>query len=400
MSVPDLLRFAARAVLGHRLRSGLSLLGMAVGVGAVVVLTALGEGARGYVAGQFASIGSNLLIVVPGKTETTGGFPGVGGAPNDLTLDDFEALLRRLRAIERGAPMTTGTGTVAHGERSRQTAVIGTTAEFLEVRKLALGRGQFLPRLELDRGAAVAVLGETTARELFPGENPVGRIVRVDGWRMRVVGVLAPRGTQMGLDIDDIVIVPVATGMRLLNRASLFRIVLEVRAYADLDATGRRVVEILKERHGEEDVTVLTQDSVVSTLGEILGTLTLVLVAIASISLSVAGIGIMNVMLVSVSERTNEVGLLKALGVARRQIVAVFLTEAALLSVAGGLLGVATGWIGVRVVVGLYPDLPAAPPLWAVASAVATALGMGIVFGVLPARRAARLDPVSALQRR
>jgi putative ABC transport system permease protein len=246
----------------------------------------------------------------------------------------------------------------------------------------------------------VAVLGETTARELFPGENPLGRIVRVDGWRMRVVGVLAPRGTQMGLDIDDIVIVPVATGMRLLNRASLFRIVLEVRAYADLDATGRRVVEILKERHGEEDVTVLTQDSVVSTLGEILGTLTLVLVAIASISLSVAGIGIMNVMLVSVSERTNEVGLLKALGVARRQIVAVFLTEAALLSVAGGLLGVATGWIGVRVVVGLYPDLPAAPPLWAVASAVATALGMGIVFGVLPARRAARLDPVAALQRR
>jgi putative ABC transport system permease protein len=282
--------------------------------------------------------------------------------------------------------MTTGTGTVAHGERSRQTAVIGTTAEFLEVRKLALGRGQFLPRLELDRGAAVAVLGETTARELFPGENPLGRIVRVDGWRMRVVGVLAPRGTQMGLDIDDIVIVPVATGMRLLNRASLFRIVLEVRAYADLDAT--------------EDVTVLTQDSVVSTLGEILGTLTLVLVAIASISLSVAGIGIMNVMLVSVSERTNEVGLLKALGVARGQIVAVFLTEAALLSVAGGLLGVATGWIGVRVVVGLYPDLPAAPPLWAVASAVATALGMGIVFGVLPARRAARLDPVAALQRR
>jgi putative ABC transport system permease protein len=400
MSVADLAGFAWRALLGHRLRSGLSLIGMAVGVAAVILLTALGQGARGYVAGQFASLGSNILVVVPGKTETTGAFPGMGRAANDLTLDDFEAVSHRLRSIERGAPIATATGTVSHEERRRQMAVLGTTSDFLEVRKLHMGLGRFLPTIELSRGASVAVLGDKAARELLPGKNPLGQIVRVDEWRMRVIGVLAPRGTQMGLDVDDIIIIPVATAMRLFNRSSLFRMILEVSSYADLDPTARSVLDILKERHGEEDVTVITQDSVVSTLGQILGTLTLVLAAIASISLSVAGIGIMNVMLVSVSERTSEVGLLKALGVARRQIVSAFLTEAVLLSVAGALVGLATGWLGIRVVVGLYPDFPASPPLWAVGAAIGVALAVGVLFGVLPARRAAELDPIAALSRR
>jgi putative ABC transport system permease protein len=396
----DLARFAWGAVVGHGLRSGLSLLGMGVGVAAVILLTALGEGARAYVAGQFASLGSNLLIVVPGKTETTGGLPGLGRPPNDLTLDDFEAVVRRLRQVERAAPISTATGAVSHGERRRQMAVIGTTSDFLEVRKLQIGRGLFLPPLEIGRGASVAVLGDRTARELFPGVDPVGQIVRVDEWRMRVIGVLAPRGTQMGLDVDDLIVIPVATAMRLFNRSSLFRMILEVRSYAGLEATAASVVQILKDRHGEEDVTVISQDSVVATLGSILRTLTLVLAAIASISLSVAGIGIMNVMLVSVSERTSEVGLLKALGVGRGQIVAAFLTEAVLLSVAGGLVGLGAGYLGVRVVVALYPDFPASPPLWAVGAAVLVALTVGVVFGVLPARRAARLDPIAALSRR
>jgi putative ABC transport system permease protein len=400
LSLPDLLRFAWRALSGHRLRSGLSLLGMGVGVGAVVLLTSLGEGARGYVSNEFANIGSNLLIVVPGKSETTGAIPGLGGAPNDLTLDDFEVLIKSLRQVSRGAPLATATGTVSTGERSRQVAVIGTTAEFLEVRKLALARGRSLPPGELHRGTSVAILGEKAARELFPGENPLGQVVRIDEWRMRVIGVLAGRGTQLGLNVDDIVVVPVATAMAIFNRASLFRILLEVRASSDLDATAERVRAILSERHGAEDVTLLTQDAVVSTLNHILDTLTLVLVAIASISLSVAGIGIMNVMLVSVSERTGEVGLLKALGVSRRQIVASFLTEAAILSVAGGLVGVAAGFVGVGTVVGVYPQLPAHPPAWAVAAALAVALVVGILFGVLPARRAARLDPIVALARR
>ena len=400
MSANDLLRFAIKALLGHRLRSGLSLLGMGVGVAAVILLTALGEGARMYVSNQFANIGSNLLIIVPGKTETTGALPGMGGVPNDLTLDDVEAIGRRLRQVRRMAPVAMATANVRRGELSRQVAIVGTTSDFLEVHNLSLGRGQFLPVGDLHRGAPLAVIGEKVAEELFPGQNPLGQVVRIDEWRMRVIGVLAPRGTQIGVDIDDIVLVPVATAMRIFNRSSLFRVLMEVRAFADLDATSNDVTALLAERHGEEDVTILSQDLVVSTLEDTLGTLTLVLAAIASISLSVAGIGIMNVMLVSVSERTGEVGLLKALGVSRQQIVAAFLAEATLLSLTGGLLGVAFGWTGVLVVVGIYPELPTHPPSWAVGAALGVAMGVGMIFGVLPARRAARLDPISALARR
>lgn len=396
----DLLRFALGALAGHRLRSGLSFMGMAVGVAAVVMLTALGEGARRYVTSQFESLGTNLLIVIPGKTETTGAFPGIGGAPNDLTLDDFRAILRRLTVLQRAAPIAMATGTVSHFERRRQVAVVGSTAEFLAIRKLEMGRGEFLPPGEIERGAPVAVVGRKVARELFPGQDPLGQVLRIDEWRMRVIGILGARGTQLGLDVDDVVVIPVATAMRIFNRRSLFRILLEVRSAGELEPTCHRVVDLLAERHGEEDVTCLIQDAVVSTFTQILRTLTLVLAAIASISLSVAGIGIMNVMLVSVSERTREVGLLKALGVSRRQILAVFVTEAALLSTVGALVGVVGGWLVIGVVVGIYPELPASPPLWAVGAALAVALLVGVTFGVLPARRAARMDPILALARR
>lgn len=400
MSFPDLLRYAIRALVGRRFRAALSLLGMAIGVAAVVVLTALGQGALTYVSDQFGNIGTNLLIVVPGKTETTGGFPGVGGTPNDLTLDDFEVLVRSMREVQRAAPIAMATAAVSHGELSRQVAVIGTTDQFLAVRNLALGRGRFLPEGEIDRGTAVAVIGEKVARELFPAQDPLGAVIRIDDARMRVIGLLAPKGVQLGLDLDDLVVIPVASAMRLFNRSSLFRIVLDLRANADLGLACDRVTQIITERHDEEDVTCIRQDAVVETFSSILETLTLVLVAIASISLSVAGIGIMNVMLVSVSERTPEVGLLKAVGVAPRQIIAVFVTEAALLSTAGGLVGLAVGWLVVQLLVGIYPDLPASPPAWAVAAALAVSTIVGMTFGVLPARRAARLDPITALARR
>ena len=248
MSASDLLRFAIKALLGHRLRSGLSLLGMGVGVAAVILLTALGEGARMYVSNQFANIGSNLLIIVPGKTETTGALPGMGGVPNDLTLDDVETIGRRLRQVRRMAPVAMATANVRRGELSRQVAIVGTTSDFLEVRNLSLGRGQFLPVGDLHRGAPLAVIGEKVAEELFPGQNPLGQVVRIDEWRMRVIGVLAPRGTQIGVDIDDIVLVPVATAMRIFNRSSLFRVLMEVRAFADLDATSNDVTALLAER--------------------------------------------------------------------------------------------------------------------------------------------------------
>jgi putative ABC transport system permease protein len=375
----------------------MSLLGVAIGVAAVVTLTALGEGARRYVVGQFASVGTNLVIVVPGRTETTGGMPGIGGVPNDLTLDDARAVLRAVPEIDKAAPLVLGTETVAFRERRRQIAVFGSTHEALEVRRLAVASGRFLPVLDWDRGSPVAVLGHTTARELFPGQDPVGEVVRVGDWRMRVIGVLASRGQQLGLDMDDVVVVPVATAMKMLDRRSLFRLVLQVDTHADLDRAKERVVRLIAERHGEEDVTAITQDAVVGALSSILGALTLALAGIASISLAVAGVGIMNVMLVSVSERTREIGLLKALGAGRRQILAAFLAEAVLISSVGGVLGLAAGWLAVRALVALYPALPATPPPWAVAAAFSLSVVVGGIFGVLPARRATRLDPVAAL---
>jgi putative ABC transport system permease protein len=249
----------------------------------------------------------------------------------------------------------------------------------------------------MQRGGQAIVLGATLARELFPGQTSLGRVVRVGDWRMRVIGVLARRGTHLGMDMDDVAVIPVATGMQMFNRTSLFRIVVRIHAHAELDAACDRAVAVLTERHDEEDVTCITQDSVVASLSSILTALTLALGAIAAISLTVAGIGIMNLMLVSVSERTSEVGLLKAVGAGNGQILAVFLAEAVLLAGAGGLLGLGLGWTAVRIVVALYPSLPASPPLWALSAALALSVGVGALFGVLPARRAARLDPVVAL---
>jgi putative ABC transport system permease protein len=400
VSLRDLLDFAGRALRGHRLRTGLSLLGVAIGVAAVIALTALGEGARRYVVGQFATVGTNLLIVLPGKTETTGGMPGLGGVAHDLTVADAEAVVRAVPEIEEGSPIAMGTETVSHEERRRQVAVIGATHEMLSIRRLSLTSGEFLPVTEWDRGSPVAVLGRTTARELFPGRDPLGGVVRVGEWRMRVVGVLAPRGQQLGVDMDDVAIVPVATAMKMFNRPSLFRLLLQVRVHADLDAARSRVIAVLAERHGEEDVTVITQDAILGALTSILHALTLALAGIATVSLAVAGVGIMNVMLVSVSERSREIGLLKALGAGRGQILSAFLAEAVLISTAGGLLGLAVGWGAVRVLVAVYPALPATPPWWAVAAALTLSVAVGGIFGVLPARRATRLDPVAALSGR
>ena len=386
--------------MAHRLRSALSLVGMSIGVAAVVILTGLGEGARTYVMEQFASLGSHLLIVVPGKVETVGALPGIGGSPKDLTLEDADALRKALPEVRRIAPIAMATETVSALERRRQVAVVGATPEFLEVRKLAISRGEFLPPGELRRGSAVAVLGANTAAELFPGQEPLGQIVRIGGMRVRVIGVLEPRGVQMGMNLDEIAVIPVATAMRLFNRSTLFRILIEGGSHTDLDALSDRVLGVLTERHGDEDVTCLTQEAMLASFSKILTALTLVVGAIGAISLAVAGIGIMNVMLVSVSERTSEVGLLRALGVYRDQIVAVFLIEAALLSSLGGLVGVGLGFLGVEALGWIFPAFPAAAPMWAVMAAMSTALLVGLVFGVLPARRASRLDPVTALNGR
>lgn len=400
MSLRDLIGFAGSALWGHRLRTVLSLTGMSIGVAAVILLTSLGEGARLFVTQQFSTLGSNLIIVIPGRNETTGSFPGVMGVPNDLTLQDAEAIQRAVPEVLRFAPGVTGTESIAYGERRRQVAVLGTTHEIMPVQGFGVSQGEFLPEGDLERGSSVAVLGRKTARELFREENAVGRTIRIGDRRVRVIGVLAEHGMQVGIDLNDIVFIPVATAMQIFNRSSLFRIIFQTHAHADIARAGEKIEAVLLERHGELDFSLLTQDAVVSTLGTILTVLTLALVAIAAVSLSVAGIGIMNVMLVSVSERTAEIGLLRALGVGRRQILGVFLAEAALLSTTGGAVGVLIGMSAGWLMRTLYPAFPVTTPIWAIVAAITVALGFGLVFGTLPARKATRLEPVEALARR
>jgi len=396
MKTAELVAFAIGALRGHRLRTALSIAGVAVGIAAVVALTALGEGARQYVVQEFSSLGTNLLIVIPGKVETTGMMP-FGGTTNDLTLEDYRAVATRIPLVVEAAPLATGTEVIRAEGRSRSVAVFGTTAELARIRRLVVGSGRFLTPGDPDRGGSEVVLGLKVAHELFGAVSPLGKVVRIGEWRYRVVGVLAPRGRSLGFDFDDIVFIPVRTSMRMFNRSSLFRILVGVRSDRDLAPAKKAVVELLAERHRVEDVTVITQDAVVATFNSVFNVLTLALVAIASVSLTVAGVGIMNVMLVAVAERRREIGLLKALGATTRQVLAVFIAEASVLSSLGGAVGLAVGWLSIRAFVQVYPTFPASPPTWAVVASLAVSLGVGVIFGVVPARRAAKLDPVQAL---
>ncbi len=396
MAPSELIGFAIGALRGHRLRTGLSVAGVAVGIAAVVALTALGEGARLYVVQEFTSLGSNLLIILPGKVETTGMMP-FGGVVHDLTIEDYRAVASRISGVVRAAPLATGEEKLRYGGKSRSVPVIGTTAELLEVRRLRIGSGQYLSAGDPDQGGSEMVLGIKVARELFGAENPLGQVVRLGEWRFRVIGVLEPRGRSLGFDFDDLVMVPARTAMRIFNRSSLFRILVEVGSEGELETTKTAVLNLLAERHRAEDVTVITQDAVVTTLNSILGVLTLALAAIASVSLTVAGVGIMNVMLVAVSERRHEIGLLKALGASTTQIIAVFIAEASVLSTLGGLTGLAVGGAAVQAFVRVYPTFPASTPTWAVVASLVTSVVVGVFFGVVPARRAAGLDPVQAL---
>jgi len=397
----DLARFSAGALRGHRLRTALSLTGVSIGVASVVLLTALGEGARRYVTGEFASLGSNLLIVFPGKTETTGLSPFVTGAPHDLTLDDAEAIARRVPLARRVAPVAFGGAVARYGDRSRDVGVWGATSDLAVVRKIRLASGRYLPEGEASRGQRVCVLGAKIRDELFGATSPLGEFLRLGDERFRVIGVMVPRGLSMGADLDEMVHVPVSRAMQMFNRTSLFRVLVEISSHEEIPRAKLAVIRLMAERHGgEEDVTIRTQDSVVATFSRILALLTATLAGIAAVSLTVAGVGIMNVMLVSVSERTREIGLLKALGVTARQVVAAFLVEAAIISTAGGAAGLAAASAGAWLLRALYPSFPVRAPEWAIPAAVGLALGVGLLFGVLPARRAARLEPIAALARR
>ncbi|MET0085734.1 MAG: ABC transporter permease [Sedimenticola sp.] len=401
MLAEDILRFGSHALRGARTRTWLMLLAMAIGIGSVVVLTALGEGARRYVSNEFSNLGTNLIVVLPGRTETTGGAPPIiGGTPEELTLSDALALLRS-SSIRKIAPVVIGSAPASHQQLEREVMVAGSTHELLDVRNMEMAMGEFLPPGDPTRGGAVTVIGLKLKQELFGNRKALGKWIRIHDSRFRVIGVLQPMGESLGMDVGDLAIIPVSRAMSLFNTESLFRILVQASGRDAIPKAQQAIRDILRERHhGEEDVTVITQDALLSTFDEIFQALTATVAGIAAISLGVAGILIVNVMLVAVSQRTAEIGLLKALGSSQRQILQLFLVEAALLSTLGALIGMAIAYGGVWALTQVFPDFPLGVPLWSLVAALLVALGTGLLFGVMPARRAARLDPVQALSGR
>lgn len=401
MKAFDTFRFSFRAAAGYPARTFLILLAMAIGVGAVILLTALGEGARRYVTREFTALGTHLLIAIPGRSETTGGPPPLlGETPRDLTLEDAMAL-NRSASIRRVAPIALGSAPVVWMQRSREVTIMGSTEALYGIRQLTMAQGRFLPPGNPSRGLAVCVLGYKIKSELFGNESPLGEWVRIGGRRFRVIGVLAPKGQSLGLDMSDIAIVPVASAQALFNTSSLFRIMIQATGRESVLPAKEAVLKTIRDRHdGEDDVTVITQDALLETFDRIFTALTLTVGGIAAISLAVAGILIMNVMLVSVSQRKSEIGLLKAIGSPRNQILRLFLSESAILSLIGSLMGVLLALFGTGVSLRFYPNFPVTIPWWALGAATGVGLATGLVFGVLPARKAAALEPVEALSRR
>lgn len=397
----DILTFSTRASLGYPTRTFLMLLAMAIGVASMVLLSTLGEGARSYVVGQFSFLGTNLLIVLPGRSETVGGPPPLlGVTPRDLTLDDAAAL-QRSSLIRYVAPIIIGAAPVSYGKREREVTILGSTSKLHNIHQLEMGSGRFLPPGDIGRAAPICVLGETTRKELFGTQSAVGEKVRIGDNRFMVAGVLSDKGESVGLDMSDIVIIPVASAQQLFNTESLFRIMIEASERDLIPKAKEVILKIIRKRHdGEDDVTVVTQDAVLSTFDKIFTALTLTVSGIAAISVGVAGILIMNVMLIAVSQRRSEIGLLKAIGAPSGQIVTLFLGEAALLSFLGGALGLLLAAGAIELVEYLYPQFPLDIPAWALVTALTVALACGLLFGVLPALRAARLDPIESLSRR
>jgi len=389
------------AIKTQPIRVMLIILAMSIGIASVTILTALGESARLYIVNEFKSLGTNLIIVLPGRTETTGGQPPLFGAtPRDLTLADAEALYRSHHIVAI-APVSVGAAPVSTKGLEREVTILGSTAALRRVRHLNLSKGHFLPESDVDKALSICVIGQTIKDELFAQQQAVGKWLRINDRRFRVIGVMESEGQSIGVDFDDMVIVPVASAQALFNTQSLFRILVETKSKQGMYKAVDDISEIIKQRHeGEDDVTLVTQDSVVNTFDEILTAVTLTVASIASISLVVAGILVMNVMWVSVTQRTAEIGLLKALGATKGQILCLFLTEAVMLSLAGALTGLLLGKITLMALQISYPDFPFYLPVWAIFSALAVSLVTALIFGVLPAKQAAGMNPVTALNKR
>jgi putative ABC transport system permease protein len=399
MAIGDLWRLLLETLSTQRLRSVLTILGIVIGIASVVLLSSIGEGTRQAVAGQFSQFGTTVAGIRPGKVQTFGVSPGsLGSTTRPLTVEDAQAL-RHIPGIRYVAPSVAGMAEVKAGERTRQVMVFGTVHEDQFILQWHPRIGTFLPEGDPELMPAVCVLGSKTARELFPGANPLGARIRVGQSRFTVVGVMASKGQMLNFDMDDMAFIPVRRAMRLFNQHQVSEMRVFVTSHSLIDRATAEVKRVLIDRHsGEEDFTITTNSDMLKVVDRVFEALSIGVLVIAAISVLVGAIGILTILWVSVHERTAEVGLMKALGASDRQVLLIFLAEAAVLSMMGGAAGVAAG-LGGGWLLGLaVPGLWIQTPLWILPISLGAATGVGLIAGVLPALRAAHLDPIDALR--
>lgn len=393
----ELTAIAVKSLKSNKVRSLLTMLGVIIGVTSVILLVSIGSGLQGYITRQFEEIGSNLLFVMPGKFQfkdsREGGPPG--GGSKKLTLDDMQYLESRSKKVKSFLPIISKTADVSYGRETYNTFVIGSTESYERIRKSPTQNGKFFTKAQSVAGRRVAVIGTTVVKEIFGTTDPLGKKIRVDNTAYTVIGVLTTKGASVGNDQDDQIIIPIEAFDRQFAPGGISYAYAEVSSTADITSAQEEIEEILGRIKNDDDFSVVDQRELLSTITSILGVLTVALGGIAAISLLVGGIGIMNIMLVSVTERTREIGLRKAVGATPNVILQQFLIESVILSFGGGLIGVALG-VGLSMIMKNF--FPAEVTLWSVLVAFGVSGLVGVVFGIAPAYKAARLSPIDALR--
>nr|WP_246841306.1 ABC transporter permease [Chroococcidiopsis sp. TS-821] len=394
---------ASKTLLANKLRSTLTMLGIIIGNASVIAMVGIGEGAQRFVSGQFESLGTNVLFIVPGNRDAQ---RTTVDLPKTLVLEDAEAIATQVPTVSAVAPQLHSRELVTYRNRNTYSLIVGTNPDFSAVRSFDARRGRFLTDLDVKRNNQVVTLGVDLAERLFGNQDPIGQQVRIRNISFLVVGVMEEKGSVLGTNYDDSAYIPVTTmASRIIGENSPYGINLtfisvSAQNEASVDAAQFQITNLLRLRHNitrEDDFSVQSQKDVLEIAGTVTGALTIMLAAIAGISLLVGGIGVMNIMLVSVTERTQEIGLRKAIGATQDDILIQFLIEAVILSAAGGVLGTALGVGGVLLIGAFTPFQAGVSPI-AIALAVGVSGGIGIIFGVVPARRAAQLDPIVALR--
>jgi len=397
MLINDSAKLAIASLSSQRMRSFLTALGIAVGIASVVLLTSIGEGIHKFVLSEFTQFGTNIIAVSPGKTTTAGMSGALISNVRPLSIDDALALAQTPKILGM-VPFVQGNAPVEFGKRSRRTYVFGVGSKVPAVWQMKVAMGRFLPDDDPRTARAFAVLGSTVKDELLGSVNPLGRRIRIGGERYRVIGVMESKGQMLGFDLDDAVYIPTQRALAMFNRESLMEIDMIYGGDSNVDEIVKNVKTLLMDRHGAEDFTITTQEQMLDVLGSVLNILTLAVGALGGISLLVGGVGILTIMTISITERKAEIGLLRAIGAGRGQILSLFIGEAVVLSSIGGLAGLMFGAGGAWLLGMIVPALPTHTPwLYVVLAEILAAL-IGLLAGVLPAYRAANLDPIEALR--